>query len=198
MSQSLICSRKIHDYSSFKALVDRSIATVTSEMLEGETIIGNSAFRSCASLTSVEIPNSVTSIDHYAFYGCTRLTNTEIPNSVAFIGGSAFQDCTRLTNIEIPNSVAFIGASAFQGCTSLTNIEIPDGITSIGNSAFQYCTSLTSFTVRATTPPTLGNSAFYGANTNLKIYVPSESVETYKSASGWSTYASKIQAIPEA
>ena len=69
MSQSLICSRKIHDYSSFKALVDRSITTVTSEMLEGDTIIGASAFSGCTSLTSIEIPDSVSDVWEYAFSG---------------------------------------------------------------------------------------------------------------------------------
>ena len=60
---------------------------------------------------------------------------------------------------------------------------------------FYNCTSLTSVTIEATTPPTLGNNVFYNTN-ECPIYVPSESVEIYKAANGWSNYASRIQAIP--
>ena len=93
----------------------------------------------------------------------------------------------------IPSDVTVIGSSAFYGCASLTSVTIPSGVTSIGSSAFYNCTGLTSVTVLATTPPVLGSSAFYGS---YPIYVPAASVETYKTASGWSTYASRITAIP--
>ena len=72
-------------------------------------------------------------------------------------------------------------------------ITLPSTIESIGNSAFGY-TYLTSVTCLATTPPVLGTNVFI--SNNCTIYVPSASVEDYKAASGWSTYASKIQAIP--
>lgn len=105
--------------------------------------IGVYAFGGCDSLTSVEIPNSVTLIDSYAFSYCHNLTSVEIPDSVTSIGASAFGDCTSLTSIEIPDSVTSIGGYAFSGCSSLTNVEIPDGVTSIGDQAFGYCRSLT-------------------------------------------------------
>ena len=102
---------------------------------------------------------------------------------------------TGLLSVEIGNCVTSIGAAAFYRCSGLTSIDIPSGVTSIGNYAFQYCTSLTSVTVNPTTPPSLGYFVF--DNTNYcPIYVPSASVNAYKSASGWSTYASRIQAIP--
>jgi surface protein len=84
----------------------------------------------------------------------------------------------------------------FQGCTSLTSIDIPSSVTSIGNSAFYYCSGLTSVTINATTPPTLGFSAFDYNATGRKIYVPSASVDAYKAATNWSTYAADIEAIP--
>lgn len=97
---------------------------------------------------------------------------------------------------EMLNGVTSISSYAFYQCGNLTSVEIPSSVTSIGAYAFNDCRSLTSITVEATTPPTLGYRAFDVTPANLVIYVPSESVETYKSASGWSTYASKIQAIP--
>jgi hypothetical protein len=98
------------------------------------------------SVTSVVIPNSVTSIWSYAFYGCTSLTSITIPNSVTSIGETALGLCP-LISITIPNSVTSIGGGAFYGCTSLTSITIPNSVTSIGPGAFFGCTSLTRITM---------------------------------------------------
>lgn len=157
------------------------------------TSIGTSAFYQCSSLTSVDIPSSVTSIGERAFRYCYSLTSIEIPNSVTSMGTFIFSNCTGLTSCTIGSGVTSIGNNSFAKCTSLTSIDIPSGVTSIGNTAFGGCSGLTSITVNAVTPPTLGTNVFDKAN--YPIYVPSGSVETYKSASGWSTYASRIQAI---
>lgn len=85
---------------------------------------------------------------------------------------------------------------AFYRCTSLTSVTIPSSVTTIDQYAFNYCTRLTSVTVEATEPPAFGSDVFVATSSSLVIYVPAESVDVYKSASGWSTYASKIQAIP--
>ena len=146
-----------------------------------------------------------TAIIYNAFSSCISLTNIVIPDSVTSIGGYAFKSCSGLTSIDIPSGVTSIGDEAFQGCSGLTSIDIPSGVTSIGERAFYQCSSLTSITVRGETPPYLVQTCddddncwydnFYTAN-NCPIYVPSASVDAYKSASGWSVYASRIQAIP--
>ena len=159
------------------------------------TTIGIYAFNYCRNLTSVTIPNSVTSIDSNVFYRCISLTSITIPNSVTSIGNNAFGYCSGLTSVTIPNSVTSIGNAAFADCTSLTSIVIPDSITRINSYVFNSCTSLTSITIQATTPPTLHSTAFNNTN-NCPIYVPAESVDTYKTATNWSSYASRIQAIP--
>jgi len=100
-----------------------------------------------------------------------------------------------LTSITIGNGVTSIGTAVFQYCSSLTEIIIPSSVTSIGDGGFYSCNKLESITIMAATPPSLGQQTFDNTN-NSPIYVPSESVETYKAASGWSTYASRIQAIP--
>jgi hypothetical protein len=144
----------------------------------------------CDSSTSL---TTTTTRAHSTSY--TAMTNAEIGNCVTSIGDSAFVNCSGLTSIEIPSSVTSIGNGAFFDCIGLTSIDIPSDVTSIGNYTFNGCSSLTSITVNATTPPSLGSSSFNNTN-NCPIYVPAASVNAYKTASGWSDYASRIQAIP--
>ena len=177
----------------FKAMVTRSITEVTADMWQGITSIGSGAF-AYVPMTSIEIPNSVTSIGNNAFSYCTSLASITIPNSVTSIGSNAFNNCTSLANITIPNSVTSISNSTFYYCPSLTSVTIPNSVTNIVMYAFDNCSRLTSVTVEAATPPTLGSGAFNYVPI-LVIYVPAESLDAYKSASGWSNYASKIQAI---
>ena len=122
------------------------------------TAIGEDTFRDCWSLTSIEIPKSVTTIGYYAFSDC-GLTSIEIPNSVTTIGNGAFYACSGLTSIEIPNSVTTIGEMAFYRCEGLTSIEIPNSVTTIGYGAFYACSGLTSVTI-GNSVTTIGRYAF--------------------------------------
>ena len=126
----------------------------------------------------------------------TNLVEVEVGDCVTEISNSAFQGCGSLKSCTIGNSVTSIGNQTFYQCSALTSCTMGNSVTSIGNWAFRNSSSLTSITVNATTPPTLGNNAFTSTSNSLVIYVPSASVNTYKSASGWSSYASRIQAIP--
>lgn len=171
----------------------RNLTSIT--IPDSVTNIGTEAFQGCTSLTSVTIPNSVTSIDDSAFQDCSVLTSVTIGSGVTSIGNNVFYNCIKLTSITIPDSVLSIGNQAFQACSSLTSITIPSSVTSIGVWTFRNCSGLTSVTVKAVTPPTLGFSSFDGTN-NCPIYVPAETVDAYKAATNWKTYASRIQPIP--
>ena len=94
-------------------------------------------------ITSVVIPNSVTTIGEYAFYDCDSLTSVTIPDSVTEIGNRAFSACSSLTSVIIPNSVTSIGNGAFNGCKGLTSVTIGDGVISISMYAFYGCSNLT-------------------------------------------------------
>lgn len=109
------------------------------------TMIGHAAFFNSA-VTSVTIPDSVTSISDEAFINCPKLTNISIPNSVTYIGFSAFSSCTSLKSITLPSSLSFISGALFLGCSQLTTIHIPISVTSIGNNAFADCPSLMTVT----------------------------------------------------
>jgi len=161
------------------------------------TSISNYVFRYCTSLTSVTIPSGVTSIGDYAFSDCSGLTSITIPDSVTSISNYAFSNCSSLIAASLSNGLTSISSSLFRGCLRLLSITIPSGVTSIGDYAFSGCRSFTNITVNAITPPTLGEDVFADTNDCI-IYVPATSVDAYKEAvaEGWSTYASRIQAIP--
>ena len=153
------------------------------------------AFAGCIGLTSVTIPNSVTSIEEQAFYCCTSLTSITIPNSVTRIGGGAFLWCSGLTSVTIPNSVTSLGEEAFSWCSSLTSVTIPNSMTNIGSCAFEGCYKLTSVTVLNPTPVTI-NEYVFSNRTNATLYVPQGSKEAYKAADYWKEFKEIIEIDP--
>ena len=121
------------------------------------------SFYNCSSLTSIEIPASVTSIGSYAFYNCSGLTNVLFGENsqLTSIGSYAFENCSSLTSIVISDSVTSIGYRAFYNCSGLTNIEIPASVTSIGDRAFGNCIGLTSIIVEE------GNTQYHSSGNCL-------------------------------
>lgn len=155
--------------------------------------IEENAFSGCNSLVDIIIPTDVTWIGDSAFLNCNKLENITIPNNVTVLGSAAFHYCTNLTTAIISNNITKIGSTTFYGCSSLTQIVIPQNVTSIGSSAFSNCNKLTEIYCTPTIPPTLdGNTVFNSIASNAVFYVPRESVEEYKAADGWKTYANQI------
>ena len=162
--------------------------------------IGVGVFSNCSSLTNIEIPNSVTSIGTHAFM-YSGLINVNIPNGVTAINYATFLNCTNLTSIIMPNSIKKIGKYAFEKTIQLSSITIGSEVAEIEQEAFLNCTNLKEVYCKSITPPILGTHVFtyrkssYGTYYNLgcKIYVPRESLDVYKSAAGWSDYASNIE-----
>ena len=185
------------------------------------TNIGDDAFYYCISLTSITIPNSVTNIAYNAFGFCEKLTSITIPDSVESIGRSICKGCHNLsaiygkfasddnrclivdgvlnsvapaglTEFVIPSGVTEIDEATFCKFTNFTSITIPESVSEINYYAFGECSSLTSVYCKPTTPPAGDNAMFFSNASNRKIYVPTASVEAYKSAKWWSYYADDI------
>ena len=130
--------------------------------------INTSGFTNCSGVTSIVLPDSITTIGDYAFYWCKKvnmtlpdnlitignnafnwcgLTGLIIPTGVTTIGDRAFEDCVKITSIELPNSVTTIGKYAFYYCTGLTGVRLSDSLTRISECAFLNCDSLTGITI---------------------------------------------------
>ena len=150
---------------------DMRASIKTLEIASGVTSIGNYAFWMCNMLTSVSIPETVTSIGNGAFES-TDLTNVSLPDTVSSIGDDAFSDCKRLTSITIPDSVTSIGQGAFSGCSSLTDIIIPDSVASIGQGAFSGC-SLTDIIIPDSVI-SIGQGAFSGCSSLTSVHLPNK------------------------
>lgn len=134
------------------------------------TMIDHAAFFNSV-VTSVTIPDSVTSIDDNAFGFCSQLTNISIPNSVTYIGFSAFAHCTSLKSITLPSSLSSISEALFSGCSQLTTIHIPDSVLSIQSNAFYHCRNLE--TIRIPVSVTLiETDAFAGCPSLMTVTYP--------------------------
>ena len=154
-----------------KEQVFANCSALTSVSLpDGLTTIGNAAFEYCSSLATVSIGSGLTTIGNAAFANCTSLTGITLPDGLTTIGNEAFFNCTSLTGITIPNTVTSIGIAAFR-YSGLTTANIGSGLTTIGSSAFSNCTSLTGITLPDGLT-TIGNSAFFNCTSLTGITIP--------------------------
>lgn len=180
----------------------------------GLTNIGNSAFKECNNLKSLDIPNSVTRIEGQAFE-MSGLTSINIPNSVTSLGGCTFFYCFNLRSIELPNSLISMNGCDFYYCTSLTSVIIGNGLSVIPNQSFEGCTNLqsvtigscltqidqyafkdcpiTELTIFATTPPS-GNGVYTINAADCILYVPASAIDAYANTVWWEDFQ-QIRAI---
>ncbi len=155
----------------------------------GDIIIPQTVLISGVEYTTTSIANGAGGIKgDGGFGGYTQITSIKMPNSIKTIELWAFANCSGLTNIEIPDSVQSLGNYSFYNCTSLKKVTIGEGMQSIGYGTFYSCTTLAEVIVKAITPPTLDSNVFLTCPALSTIYVPAESLTTYKNADGWKEY----------
>ena len=164
-----------NDTNPYLVLVKAKSTYIISCKINENTKIICSAFRDCSNLTSIEIPNSVTSIGEYAFRGCSSLKSITIPNSVTSIGEYAFRGCSSLTSIIIPYSVTSIGENAFDGCSRLTSVYYEGSIEewksiSIDSYNNTYLTNANRYYYSETKPTDTTNKYWYYVDGVITIW----------------------------
>lgn len=140
--------------------------------------VGDNAFQLCASLTSVTLPETITSIGVRAFQYCP-LSSITIPNAVTTIGTSAFQDCYNLESLMLPASLTSVPASMCYNSPQLQSVTIPDGVTSIGDYAFYKCSALKTASI-PNGVTSIGEYAFYGCSQLSGVTLPESLTEISK------------------
>lgn len=187
------------------------------------TIVGTGMFRKCKSIRSITIPSSCDSIGSAAFNEIYAIKSVIIPANVANLGvndsraaycyglermifpariiripGSMFYEGACLKTAHLPPQIIAIGSSSFYNCKSLSSVWVPETVTSIGAQAFYGASNVLEYHMLPTNPPSLASTnVFNGMASDCIIYVPRGRLATYKSATNWSTYASKMQEEPQ-
>lgn len=148
--------------------------------------ISASAFRNQTQISSISLPDSLTSIESNAFAGCTGLTSIVIPDKVTSVDSTAFSGCTNITTVSMPASIRnyipnvknatitsgnAIQASAFENCTTLLSVTLPNSLVSIGNKAFYGCSNLNSLNIPSNVT-LIGANAFYNCTSISTIVLP--------------------------
>lgn len=165
------------------------------------TEIGKYGFCKCDTMVIPNLPDTVLNIGEKAFSDCKALNLKKLPTELTSIGAEAFYNCTKLEITEIPIGVTSINAETFRDCSSLQEITCQGIITNIGSYAFNSCTNLKKIVLpNVTSVPTLGSYAFNSTlirNGIGYIYVPDTLVDSFKTATNWSTDADQIKPISE-
>ena len=158
------------------------------------TTIEYYGFINCQSLKSISLPNTITSIDSGAYYGCQMLDFISIPTSVKNIYPYAFSYCGALTSLTIPEGVTLIDSYAFNDCYSLASVYFPKSLTQIGSEAFSNCCAVKiyDFSKHTKVPTLSAASAFNGIASDCEIRVPSSLLNSWKSATNWSSFSNNI------
>ena len=175
--------------------------------MTGSTYIYH-AFESCTNLTSISLPEGLTTIGERSFSGCSNLTSISLPESITSIGSYAFNGCSNLTDIHLGSIMSWVNIDFWNGpgeaqshplrCNSsgkkiylgdelITDLVIPEGVTAIPDYAFYYCADIISMTI-PTGVSSIGSYAFNGCYSLTSISLP-ESLTSIGSSAFSNCYA---------
>ena len=163
--------------------------------LSNVTSIGTGAFAGCKLLADTINLSNLTSTSDECFYNCNNLNFTGTLLQVTFIGANSFNSCTKLAlDLDLPN-IIICSQGIFSRCSSLSSVHLYN-VTKIDKWSFDYCTSLRYIRIDATAVPTFVDINAFGQDT-CNFYVTDSLVDTYKTATNWSTYASRIFSLTQ-
>ena len=137
---------------------------------DGVALIGENAFKN-STLTSIDIPGSVTSIESKAFNSCANLISIKLPDSVTAMGTAVFEGCSNLTDVTLPGTRMNIMADTFKNCTSLKKIVLPETVQYIRSGAFSNCIALKEI-VWSKAPELIDSNAFYNCDAITEMDIP--------------------------
>lgn len=178
------------------------------ELPDGLTTIGNNAFYK-SRLERIQIPDNVTLISSECFYKCGKLSEVILPTTVKTIGDYSFAEtavssldlsdiqsvgsrsfykCEELENVKFGQSLTKLEGNAFENCKGLTEIDLPSSLLNV-SAAFHSCSNIKKVICRAVTPPTHSSFILYNCDmTDVKLYVPDFSIDTYRAATNWKNF----------
>ena len=163
-------------YDAFSGCTGLTTIILPPATVNNYSVVGDSAFYQCISLSSITIPSGVAHLENNAFSFCSGLTSIDLPDSLWDIGNSCFSYCTGLTSIIIPDSVDSLGYNCFSNCYSLSSINIPSGVTELPYGCFQGCSAITSFEIPDWVT-SLGDYCFSSCRSLSSITIPDSITE---------------------
>lgn len=164
-----------------KAAVFAGSEITSIEIPESVTTIGNMAFYGCENIQSITLPSGTTYLGESVFSNCKSLRSVSIPEKVKEIKSGTFYGCETMENITLPSSIQYIGRSAFMYCKKLKNIGLPAGISIINEAVFHSCESLTEIVIPESVT-IIESSAFYGCKGMENLIIPERVTKINNSA----------------
>jgi hypothetical protein len=174
--------------------------------------LGITAFQRCIALREIQLPDKLTSLPNHFLFACSSLEQIQLPASMTFISYECFRSCAALKSISIPEGVTRLNNLAFRGCESLEKLYIPKNVVNIGEEIIGGYPSdpytggavpgatgidrLKSVFIDCVTPPTCHTNAFLRVDkSKVRLFVPAESVSTYKSIAAYADHFKGIYAF---
>lgn len=174
---------QVRGLSEYACIYCNELTSVT--LPEGLTSIGYAALSGCSNLRWMQLPSTLVTLADWACYGDASLQMVTLPEATRRVGACAFAFCTELDSLVLGAKTRAVGAQAFYYCSELTEVYLPWTVTQIGVYAFAYCSALRRITVEGR-PVAITPDVFEGVDVSrCTLVVPTDQLEAYQTADVW-------------